>query len=72
MGYVSEIIRFLLPKAKLNTNAFRDLRQRVRTNGLVSTQYFGYVLQNEGSATPKPADQVCWYIGRLLSYIFLT
>jgi hypothetical protein len=63
MTIVSAILRFTLLRSQASTAAFSELRRSVQTKGLVTTQYFGYVLQNEGIPKPKPDSQMCWYIG---------
>jgi hypothetical protein len=63
MAIISEILRFILPRSSAKTLVFQALRRQVREKGLVKTQYFGYVLPNEGFPKPKKEDQICWYIG---------
>lgn len=63
MARVSEILRFILPRSPSSKTAFSELRQHVATKGLVNTQYFAYILQNEGFPQPKPENQMYWYIG---------
>jgi hypothetical protein len=60
---LSEVIRFILPRSQAAAIAFAALRTHVANVGPVKSQHFGYVLQNEGFPGPKPANQVCWYIG---------
>ncbi|KAH8886367.1 hypothetical protein GQ53DRAFT_809677 [Thozetella sp. PMI_491] len=62
MAIVSEVLRFILPRSPASTAAFADLRRRVAARGAVTTQFFGYVLPDEGMPRPKPAGQMCWYI----------
>jgi hypothetical protein len=66
MAVISEILRFILPRSSARASAFQALRRQVRERGSVKTQYFGYVLPNEGFPKPKKEDQMCWYIGTLV------
>jgi len=63
MPVVSELLRFILPRSQSSASAFSDLRHSVTTKGLARIQYFGYVMPNEGIPTPRPDNQMCWYIG---------
>lgn len=65
MAIISEILRFILPPSSTKASAFQALRRQVGERGSVKTQYFGYVLPNEGFPRPKKKDQMCWYIGTL-------
>jgi hypothetical protein len=59
---ISEILRFPLPKSSSSSSAFRVLRDKVSSKGQVNTQYFGYVVPNEGFPVPKREDEMCWVI----------
>ena len=74
MAVISEILRFILPRSSAKTSAFQALRRQITERGSVKTQYFGYVIPNEGFPGPKRGDQMCWYIGTLafgLSILYL-
>ena len=62
MAIVSEILRFILPRSTVHSTAFAQLRVKVKFEGHVKTQYFGYVLPDEGMPPPMIEDQMCWYI----------
>jgi hypothetical protein len=63
MAVISEIFRFLLPRSQSSANAFGELRRRVAAKGVPRSQYFGYMIQNEGFPPQKPENLMRWYIG---------
>jgi hypothetical protein len=66
MTVISELIRFILPRSNATASAaFGDLRRTVGTAAKVQTQYFGYVIPNEGFPSFREQNQVCWFIGKL-------
>ncbi|KAF2098888.1 hypothetical protein NA57DRAFT_56526 [Rhizodiscina lignyota] len=62
MAFVSEVLRFILPRSATSQSAFQQLRKTVAEKGSIKAQYFGYVLINEGLPRPKPDNQMCWCI----------
>ncbi|KAF2667088.1 hypothetical protein BT63DRAFT_458051 [Microthyrium microscopicum] len=62
MGAVSEILRFVLPRTTSSNAAFSEVRRLVAANGLGTSQYFGYIMEDEGFPRPKAENFMCWYI----------
>jgi hypothetical protein len=62
MPTISQLLRFTLPYSSARASAFQVLRQKTASKGLVKTQYYGYVLPNEGFPAPKREDEMCWFL----------
>ena len=58
----SEIVRLIIPRSPLKAAAFSALRKGVVEKGSAGTQYFGYVMPNQGFGHPRVEDEMCWYI----------
>jgi hypothetical protein len=62
MSSISQILRFTLPRSATRLSAFQELRQCVSAKASIKTQYFGYVLPDQGFPVPKPENEMCWLI----------
>jgi hypothetical protein len=62
MGSISQLLRFTLPRSTTRLSAFHALRDHVSSKASVKTQYFGYVLPDEGFPVPKLENEMCWLI----------
>ncbi len=66
MMVMSEILRFPLLQSPSSSSAFQKLRDQVSSQGQVKTQYFGYVVPNQGFPLPKSENEMCWVIRAFL------
>lgn len=65
MASIFQILRFTLPWSSATRLAtFQALRDRVSNNS-VNTQYFGYILPNEGFPERTAENDMCWVISKL-------
>jgi hypothetical protein len=66
MAAFSQLLRFTVSKSQVPI--FNALREHVSTKASVKTQYFGFVVPNEGFPAPKTDNEVCWFIGNLILF----
>ena len=66
MSAVAQLLRFTLPRTSACASAFHALRETVSSKTPVSSQYFGYIIPNQGFPASKADDDICWLIRTVL------
>jgi hypothetical protein len=67
MVFMSEVLRFALPKSTSTAAAFLQLRQAVAKSHRIRDQYFGYTLPVAGTGLPVQESEMCWVISTFFS-----
>lgn len=62
MSSLSQLLRFTLPPSTTRLTAFQALRERVSSKASVKSQYFGYMLPNEGFPDRTAENDMYWLI----------